>query len=55
VAETETVEYYRKRAAQMLEQAETAPTEALKSAYNTLAADWTKLAEQVENRLSGGS
>jgi hypothetical protein len=41
-------DFYRLRAAHMLKQAQTAETEALRKAYQAIAEDWARLAEQAE-------
>lgn len=40
--------FYRLRADHMLKQAQTAESEALRKAYQALADDWARLAEQAE-------
>jgi signal-transduction protein with cAMP-binding, CBS, and nucleotidyltransferase domain len=40
--------FYRLRAAHMFKQAQTAESEALRKAYQAIAEDWTRLAEQAE-------
>jgi hypothetical protein len=41
-------DFYRMRASHMFKQAETAESDALRKAYQAIAEDWARLAEQTE-------
>jgi hypothetical protein len=48
LSEQHDAEYYRARAAEMLEKAQNAPTKAVRLAYLNLARKWTAEAERLE-------
>jgi hypothetical protein len=49
VIEVRDAAFYRQRAAQMRMQADSAATDELRASYLAIAADWERLAEQIED------
>lgn len=47
-----TPQYFRLRAAQMQQQADKAPTDQLRESYLMIAADWERLAREMEGTIS---